>query len=176
MEVIAKTYAESLFDLALEENKVDSFTKDMGAIYTVFNENPSFIEFFSHIMVKEEDKNQLLEKSFQEVDAYVLNFLKLLVRKKRIRYIVSISSAFQELVDDYLGIKKGIIFSSFDLSKEQVVDIEKALSIKEKKTVSLTTQKDESLIGGIKVQIGNRIYDASIKNKLESMKKELIRK
>lgn len=177
MEVIAKTYAESLFDLAIEEKAVDIFASNMQTIYTVFQENPSFISFFSHIMVKDEDKNLLLEKSFQEeVNTYVLNFLKLLVKKKRIQYIVSICSSFEELVNDYRGIKKGIIFTSFDLTKEQVEDIEKALSTKEQKTVTLTVEKDETLIGGIKVQINNRIYDASVKNKLETMKKELIRK
>lgn len=177
MQVIASRYAESLFDLALDENKIDTYNTDVECIYNIFNENPSFVDFFSHILVNEQDKFDLVDKAFSnQVDSYVLNFIKLLVKKKRIRYINDICLAFKDLSNDHFGIEEGVIFSPYPLLDEQVAELESTLSAKENKKIILRVVEDKSLIGGIKVQLKNRIIDSTVKNKLETLKKELIRK
>lgn len=176
MDAIASRYAESLFDLAKEENAIEVYQKDIIKVSDVF-EDDVFVQFFSHVAVQDDDKINILKKSFQnQISEYVLNFLMLLVKKRRMRYIRQICQHFQFLCNDYFGIKVGKVYSAYALTDEQIHNIENAMSQKMEKKVQLRMVVDESLIGGIRVEIDNHIYDDSLSYKLESLRKELLRK
>ena len=173
MDAVAVRYAESLFDLAKEMNQVEAYSKDIDLIRTVFESDPSFVPFFSHVLIEDEAKCALLDKSFKgQVNDYVVNFLKLLVRKRRMRYVMEIIEAFKALTNEHFGILEGILYANYDISVQEVKEVEDALS----KKVRLRVVNDPSLIGGIKVEINNRVFDGSIKNKVALLKKELLRK
>ena len=177
MSVVGDRYAESLFDLAKEENKVTQYLDDIKLVGEVLGSDPQIVQFFNHVLIENEKKIQLLDQSFKgNVDQYVLNFLKLLVQSRRIRYIDDIVKSYIKLSNQYLGIEEGTIYTPYKLTDQQIQDIEKAISQKENKKVTLKVSIDPSLLGGIKVQIANRIYDGTIKNKVEMLKKELLRK
>ena len=177
MSVIGDRYAESLFDLAKEENKVTQYLDDIKLVGEVLGSDPQIVQFFNHVLIENDKKIQLLDQSFKgNVDQYVLNFLKLLVQSRRIRYIDDIVKSYINLSNQYLGIEEGTIYTPYKLTDQQIQDIEKAISQKENKKVTLKVSIDPSLLGGIKVQISNRIYDGTIKNKVEMLKKELLRK
>ena len=177
MSVVGDRYAESLFDLAKEENKVTQYLDDIKLVGEVLGSDPQIVQFFNHVLIENEKKIQLLDQSFKgNVDQYVLNFLKLLVQSRKIRYIDDIVKSYINLSNQYLGIEEGTIYTPYKLTDQQIQDIEKAISQKENKKVTLKVSIDPSLLGGIKVQIANRIYDGTIKNKVEMLKKELLRK
>ena len=177
MSVVGDRYAESLFDLAKEENKVTQYLDDIKLVGEVLDSDPQIVQFFNHVLIENDKKIQLLDQSFKgNVDQYVLNFLKLLVQSRRIRYIDDIVKSYIKLLNQYLGIEEGMIYTPYELTDQQIQDIEKAISQKENKKVTLKVSIDPSLLGGIKVQIANRIYDGTIKNKVEMLKKELLRK
>ena len=177
MSVVGDRYAESLFDLAKEENKVTQYLDDIKLVGEVLDSDPQIVQFFNHVLIENDKKIQLLDQSFKgNVDQYVLNFLKLLVQSRRIRYIDDIVKSYIHLSNQYLGIEEGMIYTPYELTDQQIQDIEKAISQKENKKVTLKVSIDPSLLGGIKVQIANRIYDGTIKNKVEMLKKELLRK
>ena len=177
MSVVGDRYAESLFDLAKEENKVTQYLDDIKLVGEVLDSDPQIVQFFNHVLIENDKKIQLLDQSFKgNVDQYVLNFLKLLVQSRRIRYIDDIVKSYINLSNQYLGIEEGMIYTPYELTDQQIQDIEKAISQKENKKVTLKVSIDPSLLGGIKVQIANRIYDGTIKHKVEMLKKELLRK
>lgn len=177
MSVVGDRYAESLFDLAKEENKVTQYLDDIKLVGEVLDSDPQIVQFFNHVLIENDKKIQLLDQSFKgNVNQYVLNFLKLLVQSRRIRYIDDIVKSYIKLSNQYLGIEEGMIYTPYELTDQQIQDIEKAISQKENKKVTLKVSIDPSLLGGIKVQIANRIYDGTIKNKVEMLKKELLRK
>ena len=177
MSVVGDRYAESLFDLAKEENKVTQYLDDIKLVGEVLDSDPQIVQFFNHVLIENDKKIQLLDQSFKgNVDQYVLNFLKLLVQSRRIRYIDDIVKSYINLSNQYLGIEEGMIYTPYELTDQQIQDIEKAISQKENKKVTLKVSIDPSLLGRIKVQIANRIYDGTIKNKVEMLKKELLRK
>lgn len=177
MSVVGDRYAESLFDLAKEENQVTQYLDDIKLVGEVLDSDPQIVQFFNHVLIENDKKIQLLDQSFKgNVDQYVLNFLKLLVQSRRIRYIDDIVKSYIKLSNQYLGIEEGMIYTPYELTDQQIQDIEKAISQKENKKVTLKVSIDPSLLGGIKVQISNRIYDGTIKNKVEMLKKELLRK
>ena len=174
MSVVGDRYAESLFDLAKEENKVTQYLDDIKLVGEVLDSDPQIVQFFNHVLIENDKKIQLLDQSFKgNVDQYVL---KLLVQSRRIRYIDDIVKSYIKLSNQYLGIEEGMIYTPYELTDQQIQDIEKAISQKENKKVTLKVSIDPSLLGGIKVQISNRIYDGTIKNKVEMLKKELLRK
>ena len=165
MSVVGDRYAESLFDLAKEENKVTQYLDDIKLVGEVLDSDPQIVQFFNHVLIENDKKIQLLDQSFKgNVDQYVLNFLKLLVQSRRIRYIDDIVKSYIKLSNQYLGIEEGMIYTPYELTDQQIQDIEKAISQKENKKVTLKVSIDPSLLGGIKVQIANRIYDGTIKN------------
>lgn len=177
MSVVGDRYAESLFDLAKEENQVTQYLDDIKLVGEVLDSDPQIVQFFNHVLIENDKKIQLLDQSFKgNVDQYVLNFLKLLVQSRRIRYIDDIVKSYINLSNQYLGIEEVMIYTPYELTDQQIQDIEKAISQKENKKVTLKVSIDPSLLGGIKVQIANRIYDGTIKNKVEMLKKELLRK
>ena len=171
MDTVAERYAESLFALASEEDAISSYLDDMKLVDEVLESDPKIVQFFSHVLISDEDKCKLLDDSFSSsINKYVLNFLKLLVKKRRIRYIRDIVKSFIGLCNKKLGIEEGLVYTPYALSDEQLKDVEKAMSEKENKTIVLRQIIDESLIGGIKVQINTRVYDDSIKNKVEKLR------
>ena len=98
METIAHCYAVSLFSLAKDENAVDSYQKDMLLINEIFSKEPEFLTFFSHVLIDDEVKCNLIDQSFKgTVNIYIVNFLKLLIKKRRIRYL-------QEIIKELRGL------------------------------------------------------------------------
>ena len=98
METVAHCYAVSLFSLAKDENAVDSYQKDMLLINEIFSNEPEFLTFFSHVLIDDEVKCNLIDQSFKgTVNIYIVNFLKLLIKKRRIRYL-------QEIIKELRGL------------------------------------------------------------------------
>ena len=104
----------------------------------------------------------------------ILNFLKLLVDKSRFNLSIDIFKEFNSLANDYRGIKEGILYVATSLDEAKVKAIEAKITKKIGKNVELTQIVDESLIGGFKVVISDLVIDNSIKNKLESLKNDLV--
>lgn len=176
MDSITSRYALSLFELAKEDNAVETYQNDMLKVQDVFNDE-SFVQFFSHVALADEVKNEVMKKAFQgQVQDYVYNFLMLLIKKRRMNYIQEICQEFQSLCYEYFDIKVGKVYSAYQLDDKEIEKIENAMSLKEKKKVKLNCVVDERLIGGIKVVIDNHVYDDSLSYKLESLKQELLRK
>lgn len=177
MDAISERYAQSLLELAIEEHQLNDYLADMKLVDSILNSDPQFVQFFSHVLIEDDVKYKLIDDAFEgNVSQYVLNFLKLLIQKRRIRYIKEIVKSFIALSNQYLGIEEGIIYSPYTLDEKEVKAIEQAISQKENKTITLKVVIDPTLVGGVKVQINNRVYDGSIKNKVEMLKKELLRK
>ena len=106
MSVVGDRYAESLFDLAKEETKVTQYLDDIKLVGEVLDSDPQIVQFFNHVLIENDKKIQLLDQSFKgNVDQYVLNFLKLLVQSRRIRYIDDIVKSYINLSNQYLYIQ-----------------------------------------------------------------------
>ncbi len=156
-------YATGLFELAEEEDSVIQYENDLKFVKEVLGD-PDVLIFFGHYNVDKKVKLDLLDEAFQDaVSKYVLNFLKLLVDKGRMNLCMDIIDAYHTLTNEYLGIKEGILYTSYTLSDEEIQSVEQAVSKNLDATVQLKVVLDESLIGGIKVVVENHVFDGSIK-------------
>lgn len=177
MDTIASRYGQSLFELAIEKNQVGDYLEQMTLVNEVFESDPKISQFFAHVIIDDSDKMELIEKSFQDsLDKMVLNFLKLLIKNRRMKYFSEIYLAFKGLANDHLGVEEGIVYTPENLSEKQLQNIAGALSKSQNKNVVLRQVIKPSLIGGLKVVIKNRVIDGSVQNRIELMRKELLRK
>ena len=175
MDSLAARYAKALFDLALEGQAVVAFQREMKDIKSVIQDQQDLVTILSHYNITNEDKKQLLKRIFQDhISLLTLNFIQLLVDKKRINHLEKICDEFNSLANRYRGIEEGVIYSSATLSKEEVVQIQQRVEKERNSRVELINLVDASLIGGFKVVIKDTVYDNSLKNKIDSLRYELL--
>lgn len=176
MDGVAQTYSQSLLELAIEENKVEQYMQEMQEVATLFQDQEIY-RFFTSVALSDDDKYQVLNQSLKgNVSTYIYHFLLLLIKKRRIKSILMIAKQFQMDGYEYLGIHVGKLYSAYPLKEKEIEAIEQAIAKKENHKVKLNPVIDESLLAGIKVVIENRIYDNSMKYKLNDLKNSLLGK
>lgn len=173
-ELVSKVYAEALFDVALEGDKLDQVEQDLQAVCQLFVENPEFLELYRAPNIALAERKQILDQTFSDkLVPELLNFLKLLLDKNRGFYILQIGEEFQLLVEAHKGIIKGVVLVTCALSDDQIRKLEDKLSASTGKRVMLTQKIDPEIIGGLVVHLGDKVIDNSLKKKLDDMKEDL---
>ncbi|MDQ0232120.1 F0F1 ATP synthase subunit delta [Metabacillus malikii] len=174
-ELIAKRYAVALFQLAQEQNQVDKIESDLLVVKEVFAANKELFNVFNHPKVSADTKKSILKDSFSALSEQVVNTLYLLVDRHRIANINEIVSYFVEIANEARGTEDAIVYSVRPLTDVELSAISTSFAKKIGK-VSLRLQNivDKNLLGGVKLRIGNRIYDGSISGKLERIERQLV--
>lgn len=175
MDSLLNRYALALFSIALDENKVEEYQKEAKAVYKSVVENNGLVHLLSSYFLTQEEKGQIIDEIYQGLELGELkNFLKVIVKNGRGDILEKILKEFNKICNEYRGIASGIVYTADELSETQIEAIEKSLSEKEGIDVELQSEIDKSLLGGVKVVIGDRIFDSSLKSGLESMKSSLL--
>lgn len=175
MKKIATRYAVALFDLALEENKLERYENQLLWINEVFEDDAVF-QFFSSANIDRSDKKRVLTSILdQQIDQYMLNFLMILIEKNRMSLIRTIVNEYHLLCNKHNNIKEGIVYSIRKLSKEEHEQIEHAVGERLDSQVKLKNYINTSLISGIRIIIGDTVIDASMKAKMNQLKSQLLK-
>jgi F-type H+-transporting ATPase subunit delta len=168
-------YAKSLADVAFEENVVDTVTGDLRTYGEIFKAVPGVLEAFHSPSVPRETKEKVLGKLMAQypVTPIAANFMRILLEHNRIRYFQQILEGFIKSVNERMGIVSARITAAAPLSQQEQNDLEKRLAGITGKATNIEFQTDESLLGGIVVQIGSTVFDGSIQTQLADMKRRL---
>ena len=173
---VAKRYALALFGIAKEHNQLESMEEELRTVKEVFVENKELSVLFENPKLTLDKKKSIIEEAFSTASPYVLNTLKLLIDRHRTDQIVGVVDAFIELTNEARGIADATVYSVRPLSTDETEALSSSFAKKVgKQSLRITNVTDEDLLGGIKVQIGNRIYDGSLRGKLNRLERELIR-
>ena len=172
MDSLYSRYAIALLSLAKEENKVKQYKNEIKMLKHAFLENEGIMHLLSSYNITISEKEEIID-SFYRAVPNIANFIKVIVRNKRSKEIIKIFDEFILECNEELGIKEGIVYSVDILDDTQVEQIEQALAKKLNVSVELTNLVDTRLIGGVKVVIEDKVYDGSIKNKLDGLKNML---
>ena len=170
---ISQRYALALYELSKESNKTDEFTTNIISFIKVFNSNENLRNFVKDPTYSSEDQKKIFEKvlNIMNLNKIVKNFFTILIIKKRIFFIDKIIDEFLKIVSFKKGEISAKLISSKKIDEKTLLEIEKEISENMKGSIKLNYKIDESLIGGIIIQIGSLMIDASIKNKLQKYKK-----
>ena len=174
MDSLFSRYASALFSIALEENKVESYRDEIKMLREVIINNDELLHLLSSCFITKEDKENVIDQVFKNQNPNIVNFIKVINSNKRINYMIKIFDEFIKTCNEKLNVKEGIVYSTSKLDEKQIKDIEDALTKRLSCQVELTNLLDSRLIGGIKVVIKDKVFDGSIKNKLERLKQSLI--
>lgn len=175
MNNLTSRYASALLSLALEENKNEAYRNYLKMILSVIQDDTSLEKLLSCSNISKEEKKEIVDKVFVNAPSvHIISFIKVIIDNSRGRYLKPIIQEFISLSNDRDGILEGFIYSSSEMSKEDISKIEKAISNKLKKDVYLIPKIDQRLIGGFKVVINDYVFDASIKNKVDGLRATLL--
>ena len=173
---IAQNYASALLSLAIDDDKVITYQEEVKELRKIINDNPDFLLLIESRFLGVNERMENAEKLLSNFSTDVVNFIKIIIKHNRVNYLLDILDAFNSLCNENRDIAEGLIYSAFPLGEETLLKIKKKISEIENHEVDLIPKIDPSLIGGVKVVINSHVYDGSIKNQLEKMQIDLLRK
>ena len=171
---IAKKYSQAIFSLAKEENNLIEYREDLNEVWELINDTKDLKNALFHPRIMPEDKKSILKRVFaEEIYERIFNFLNLLVDKRRFVYIESIVNEFNQLVNKEEDILEVEVTSAIELDEKLKNKLRDKLEQQLDYKIILRHKVDSDIIGGIVLQIGDKIIDGSIQNELYSLRENL---
>jgi F-type H+-transporting ATPase subunit delta len=171
MEELAQVYARSLFEVAREQGKLDELREQLGQVADALNEHRELATFFFSPYFSTTEKQQALAKVLQGADESLLNFLALLIENHRMPVIFRIRQEYQRLWDEENRVLPVEITSAIELDSATTENLGRTIGERAGRKVTLAARVDPDILGGIVVRVGNSILDASIRNRLEQLRR-----
>lgn len=172
--ITANRYAEALFQIANEKNILDQLNEDLNIVKEVVEHDDQLNTFLKHPGVGNEKKKQLIDESFKSLGVEVVNTLKLLVERRRTEVVSSMVDHFNQMFNDARGIAVATVHSVRPLSKVEQEALEVSFAKRLNKTaVKFEQVIDPTVIGGLKIMVGNRVYDGSVAGKLKRIERRI---
>jgi ATP synthase F1 delta subunit len=175
MEEIAEVYARALFEVAKEHDILDEIHDDLGAFATALEENRELAVFFFSPYFSSEEKKNGLQRAVTGANPVFMNFLETLLERHRMPVIFRIRARFEQLWDEENKLLPVEITSSVQLDKEIVAQIGDRIGEQTGQKVELSSKVDPEILGGLVVRVGNFVLDASIRNRLNQLRKQVAR-
>jgi F-type H+-transporting ATPase subunit delta len=175
VEEIANVYARSLFEVAQEHDTLDDIKEQLGQFADEMDSNRELQVFFFSPYFSSAEKKDGVQKVIDNGDEHLVRFLELLAERHRMPALFRIRKEFDRLWAEENQLLPVTITSAVELEEDTVKDLAKKIEDQTGRQIELTTHVDPNLIGGLQMRVGNMIYDASIKNRLEKLRREVAR-
>ncbi len=173
MEEIAQVYARSLFEVAKEKEELDTVRDQLNEFAQAMNDNRELQMFFFSPYFSTEEKKDGLKKTVQDAEPVFMNFLEALVERHRMPAIFRIRARYEELWDEENQLLPVQVTSAIELDESIVKDIGNRIGEQTGRKVELSSKVDPDIIGGIVLRVGNSVLDASIRSRLNQLKRSV---
>lgn len=172
----AVRYAKALFGLALQRNELDAVAENLAAVTQVVDTVPDLRTVLAHPRITRERKREIVSKAFAgQVRPDVEHFLFLLIDKDRANLVVKAGEEFARLVDEHRKEVDAEAVTAVPLTEAQQAALCQKLQATTGYTVRLKTRVDENILGGMIVQVGDRLLDGSVAAQLQALHNQLRR-
>lgn len=171
-QLSGKRYAQAIFDLALKNDQAEQWGEDLAVVAEVF-EDSEFTALLKHADVPAANKLAATASVLAGINPLVRNLVDLLVSKNSVDSIAGVYSGYGELLDRHLGRQRVEITTAVPLESAETDRISSFVNGLINNEVVLTTMVDESIIGGLVIQIGDRLLDGSTKARLDGLRNRL---
>ncbi|MGG1572969.1 F0F1 ATP synthase subunit delta [Fictibacillus sp. NRS-1165] len=174
LTVIAKRYASALFEVAGKEN-LDKAEAELRLVKSIMEQNHDIERILNHPKISEKQKKQIVKDIIgTDISASVLNTVFLLIDRNRQGLITEMAGQFIELANESRGIADATVYSVRLLSEDEKRQLEETFAKPAgKQRLRIENIIDQSLVGGVRIRIGNRIFDGSVRGKLERIERQL---
>ena len=173
MEEIARTYARSLFQAAEDADKVDLLKTELEEFVAATESNSELSLFLFSPSFSVEEKRAGVKRIVSDASPLFVNFLDLLIEKYRTPLLPRIAAAYEKEWAEFHKLLNVTVTSAVPLSQETSDKIRQSVEAQTGRSVELTGKVDDSVVGGIVLQVGNRVLDASIRGNLERLRREV---
>jgi F-type H+-transporting ATPase subunit delta len=173
VEEIAQVYARSLFEVAEELGLLDVIREQLGQFADALASNRELATFFFSPYFSTEEKKDALHRAIEGAEPAFMSFLEALVERHRMPAIFRIRARYDVMWDDANQLLPVQVTSAIELDEQTVKAIGERIGQQTGRKVQLSSSVDSGILGGIVLRVGNFILDASIRNQLNQLRKEL---
>jgi F-type H+-transporting ATPase subunit delta len=168
-------YAQSLLELASEQNQAQPIGQELEQIAEIIAQNPAFATYLTDPAIGHEERSGMLQKVFAgKVSPLLWNFLGVLNIKGRLKYFPEMAAAYDDLLDQKLGKIEVDVTVAQRLSPEQLEQVRQRVSQVLGKDAVIYQYVDESVIGGLLLRVQDKLIDSSVRSQLQSLKHQLL--
>jgi F-type H+-transporting ATPase subunit delta len=175
MDEIAQVYARALFEVAQEQGKLDVVREELGQITEALEENAELRLFFYSPYFSTDEKRDGLRRTVTDADPMTMNVLDILVENHRLPVLPRLRREYERRWREANNLLPVTVTSAVELDDSVVERIGDEIGRQTGRKVELTREVDPSIVGGFVVRVGNAILDASIKNRLDNLRKQIVR-
>jgi len=173
--MVAKRYALALLNIAKETNSLGVIEEELRVVKEVVQYNPELKAILNSSKLSLEKKKEIIKTAFASVNVNVLNTLLILIDRHREDQIIDLADEFLELANEEMGVAEAEVYSTRALTDAEREAISSVFAAKiGKKSLKIENIVDSNLLGGIRLRIGNRIYDGSLRGKLDRLERKLL--
>jgi F-type H+-transporting ATPase subunit delta len=171
----AKRYAQAVFQIALENNQIDSWRSELDTVAATLSD-PQLKAILEDPKVHLDNKIELVKKCLPGISQLALNFSYLIVTKQALGIVERIATEYHRMADALQGLEHARVTTAVELNEDDRERLSKHLAAMTGKKVTVETDVDSSIIGGYVARIGDKLLDGSTRAKLEALKKKLVEK
>lgn len=174
-ELVSRRYAVALFELCKEENNLDSIHEEFSAINQVISKERDLSDFMLSPQFRHEEKKTMLKQMFEgKISDTLLNFFCLVADKSRFDVMDGIYDYFHTLYFEERGIVSAVAYSVVPMKSELLEQLKINLEKQFNKKIVIENQINTELIGGVRLRIGDKVIDGSVKRRMELLKDNLL--
>lgn len=172
---LARRYAGALFAAAKEADLIDQVESDLGLVTFTLESTPRLGEVLAHPLIPAERKKDIVADLFRDkVQGVALDFLHLLVDKRRSEVLEDVEQEYVRLANEYRNVMPVAVTSAIQLTSEEAVALRKKLEESTGKKIELEFAEDSEIIGGLVIKIGDTVIDGSVRGYLQSLRERLL--
>ncbi len=175
MDELARVYARSLFEVAIEHGVLDEVREQLAQFADAIDQSHELQVFFFSPYFSSQEKKDGISRIVDGADEHLLRFLELLAEKHRMPVIFRIRRAIDDLWAEENRLLEAAVTSAVELDEDTVRQIGERIEEATGRRVELTSAVDPDVLGGLVIRVGNTIMDASIRSRLERLRKQVSR-
>lgn len=169
-ELVRETYAQALFEVAVEVHKEENIYEELYAIYEVFKVHRDLTKILKSPALSREEKKAILVKIFAgKVSDYVMNFIKILIDKGRMTLFEEITKEYKYILNQKKNIEEVTAITAIPMSETMRFALSARLTEVTGKNIFLHNVVDETILGGVLLKMGNEQMDGSVKSRLDAL-------
>jgi F-type H+-transporting ATPase subunit delta len=173
VEEIAEVYARALFEAAREDDVLDRVHDELGQFADALAENRDLQVFFFSPYFSSDEKKEGVRRIVTDADERIVNFLELLAERHRMPAIFRIRRALDRMWAEENRLLPVTVVSAVELDDELVKEIGRRIEEQTGRQVELSSKVDPDVLGGLMVRVGNMVLDATVRNRLEQLRKQV---
>ena len=175
MEELAEVYARALFEAARDNDVLDRVHDELGEFADALEEERNLQVFLFSPYFSSEEKKDGVKRIVSDADERLVNFLELLAERHRMPALFRIRRTFDAMWAEENKLLPVTVTSAVDLDESLVKDIGKRIEEQTGRQVELSSTVDPDVLGGLQVRVGNMVLDATVRNRLEQLRKQVAR-